>query len=337
MKISNETKIGALTIIAVVMLFLGFNFLKGKSLFKTGFYLYAKFPESNGLVSSNVVTINGFQAGTVSKITATKDLKEIDVEVKLNQDYDIPVNSTANISSNPLGSSSLEISLGDKKAFMKSNDTLLTVMTPGFLGRVGNQIRPLAETAKSTLKHIDTVMQNINNVLDSSSQMHMQEMVANLSNVTKNLTHTTELLNKALDLQTGAFAGTVRNVNSFTKNLADNNQRVDSLMINMTTASKHLSELDLNSAVDQLKASATQLSDMLNKMNSTDGTLGALINDRTLYNNVNSTARSLQTLLDDLRVHPKRYVNISVFGRKDKGDYLEKPLKQDTLPVTPRK
>lgn len=337
MKISNETKIGALTIIAIVMLFLGFNFLKGKSLFNGGFYLYAKFPQSNGLVASNIVTINGFQAGTVSAITATKDLKEIDVEIKLNQDYTIPSNSTANISSNPLGASSLEISLGDSKTFMKTKDTLLTVMTPGFLGQVGSQIRPLAETAKNTLQHIDTVMQNINNVLDSNAQVHMQEMVANLSTVTKNLTQTTELLNKALDLQTGAFAGTIRNVNSFTKRLADNNGKIDSVMDNLVSTSHHFSQLDLNGAVDQLKASATALSDMLKRLNSTDGSLGAMINDKELYNNFNRTATSLQTLLDDLRVHPKRYVNISVFGRKDKGNYLEKPLPQDSLPNTMRK
>ncbi|UAY54402.1 MlaD family protein [Arachidicoccus terrestris] len=337
MKISNETKIGALTIIAIVLLFLGFNFLKGKSLFKSGYYLYAKFPESNGLVASNVVTINGFQAGTVSKISASKDLKEIDVEVKLNQEYEIPDNSTANISSNPLGASSLEITLGDSKTLMKSKDTLLTVMTPGLLGQVGNQIRPLAETAKNTLQHIDTVMQNINQVMDSSSKEHLQEMVANLSVVTKNLTQTTALLNKALDLQTGAFAGSIKNINSFTQNLADNNAKLDSVMNNLSVATGKLAQVDLATTLDKLNSSMEQLSGIMKKANSTDGSLGALLNDRELYNNFNRTAKSLQTLLDDLRVHPKRYVNISIFGKKDKGNYLEKPLPQDSLPADFRK
>jgi phospholipid/cholesterol/gamma-HCH transport system substrate-binding protein len=330
MKISNETKIGALTIIAIVLLFLGFNFLKGKSLFKTGYYLYAKFPESNGLVASNVVTINGFQAGTVSKITASKDLKEIDVEVKLNQAYDIPKNSTANISSNPLGASSLEVNLGDSKELMKSGDTLMTVMTPGLLGQVGSQIRPLAETAKNTLQHIDTVMQNINQVMDSSAKGDIQDIVANLSVVTKNLTETTALLNKALDLQTGAFAGSIKNINSFTKNLADNNGQFDSVMNHLNVATAKFAQVDLATTLNKLNGSMEQLSAILAKANSTDGSLGALLNDKELYNNFNRTAKSLQTLLDDLRVHPKRYVNISVFGRKDKGNYLVKPLPQDS-------
>ncbi|SEA10482.1 phospholipid/cholesterol/gamma-HCH transport system substrate-binding protein [Arachidicoccus rhizosphaerae] len=330
MKISNETKIGALTIIAIVLLFLGFNFLKGKSLFKTGYYLYAKFPESNGLVASNVVTINGFQAGTVSKISASKDLKEIDVEVKLNQAYDIPKNSTANISSNPLGASSLEVTLGDSKDLMMSGDTLLTVLTPGLLGQMGRQIRPLAESAKNTLQHIDTVMQNINQVMDSSARGDIQDIVANLSVVTKNLTQTTALLNKALDLQTGAFAGSIKNINSFTKNLADNNQQFDSVMNHLNVATAKFAQVDLATTLNKLNGSMEQLSAILAKANSTDGSLGALLNDKELYNNFNRTAKSLQTLLDDLRVHPKRYVNISVFGRKDKGNYLEKPLPQDS-------
>lgn len=337
MKISNETKIGALTIIAIVMLFLGFNFLKGKSLFKTGYYLYAKFPQSNGLVSSNVVTINGFQAGTVSKISASKDLKEINVEVKLNQAYDIPDNSTANISSNPLGASSLEVTLGDSKNMMRSGDTLLTVLTPGFLGQVGSQIRPLAETAKNTLQHIDTVMQNINQVMDANAKEDIQQIVANLSVVTKNLTETTALLNKALDLQTGAFAGSVSNINSFTKNLADNNQKVDSVLDHLNVATDKLAQMDLKTTLDKLNGSMDAFAAILEKANSTDGSLGALLNDRELYNNFNRTAMSLQTLLDDLRVHPKRYVNISVFGKKDKGNYLEKPLPQDSTSADSRK
>ena len=337
MKISNETKIGALTIIAIVMLFLGFNFLKGKSLFKSGFYLYAKFPQSNGLVSSNVVTINGFQAGTVSRITASKDLKEISVEVKLNEAYEIPKNSTANISSNPLGSSSLEITLGDAKEHMQSNDTLVTVLTPGLLGQVGSQIKPLAETAKSTLQHIDTVMQNINQVLDSSAKSDLQAMVANLSVVTSNLTQTTALLNKALDLQNGAFAGSIKNLNSFTENLAANNGKFDSIMGNLSTATGNFAKLDLETTLKSLNGSMAQLSAIMQKANSTDGSLGALLNDKELYNNFNRTAKSLQTLLDDLRVHPKRYVNISVFGKKDKGGYLEAPLAQDSSSADHRK
>lgn len=337
MKISNETKIGALTIIALVFLFLGFNFLKGKSLFKSGFYLYAKFPESKGLVGSNPVFINGFQAGTVSQVTASKDLKQILVEIKLNQVYDIPASSVADISSNPLGTSSLEITLGKSGQLLKTNDTIATTLTQGILGMVGSQIRPLADQAKITLQHTDTVMQNINDVMDSAMRAHVREITANLSQVTEELIQTTRSLNAALNLQSGALATTVTSMNSFTKNLADNNQKISNIMTNMQTTTGNLSKADINGMVDKLKISTDLLNATLTRMQSDNGTLGALINNKNLYDQLLSTTKSLQILLDDLRVHPKRYINISIFGRKDKGDYLTRPLVQDNLPSSIQK
>ncbi|HEU0227427.1 MAG TPA: MlaD family protein [Arachidicoccus soli] len=337
MKINNETKIGALTIVAIVFLFLGFNFLKGKSIFKNGFYLYAKFPESKGIVGSNPVFINGFQAGTVSEVSASKDLKEILVEIKLNQDYNIPDSSLANINSNPLGTSSVEITLGKSTKFLSSKDTLITSLTPGFLGMVGSQIKPLAEQAKNTLQDFDSVMLNINQILDSTGKENLQQIIVNLNNITQGLVTTTHSFNEALNFQTGAFAGIVRNFDDFSKNLAANNGKLDSIMTNMQKTTNNLSEADIKGVMDKLKGSVDSLNLVFAKINSTDGTLGAIINSKELYNNLNTTTNSLRILLDDLRVHPKRYVNISVFGKKDKGNYLVKPLPQDTLSSSTQK
>ncbi|MGF7231317.1 MlaD family protein [Arachidicoccus sp.] len=337
MKINNETKIGALTIVAIVFLFLGFNFLKGKSLFKNGFYLYAKFPESKGIVGSNPVFINGFQAGTVSEVSASKDLKEILVEIKLNQPYDIPDNSLADINSNPLGTSSVEISLGKSKKILSSNDTLITSLTPGFLGMVGSQIKPLAEQAKNALQDFDSLMTNVNQILDSTGKANMQQIILNLNSITRRLDTTTRSVNAALNFQTGAFAGIIRNFDDFSKNLAANNGKFDSIMTNMQKTTNNLSEADIKGVMEKLKGSADSLNLVFAKINSTDGSLGAIINSKELYNNLNATANSLHILLDDLRVHPKRYVNISVFGKKDKGNYLVKPLPHDSLPPSPQK
>ncbi len=98
----------------------------------------------------------------------------------------------------------------------------------------------------------------------------------------------------------------------------------------MDSTTSHLAAADIQGVVNTFKASATQLNTLIAKANSTDGSIGALINSKDLYNNINNSIRSLNTLMDDLRVHPKRYVNISVFGKKDKGDYLTSPLKDST-------
>jgi phospholipid/cholesterol/gamma-HCH transport system substrate-binding protein len=119
-------------------------------------------------------------------------------------------------------------------------------------------------------------------------------------------------------------------VNSFTQNLAANNGKLTNVMNNMEETTGHLAKADIDGVVNKLRNSVDQLNSAMTRLNSTDGSIGALLNDKQLYNNMNNTVRSLNILMDDLRVHPKRYVSFSVFGKKDKGTPLTAPLPVDT-------
>ena len=153
MKINNETKVGALTAIAITLLILGFNFLKGKSLFKSGTFIYAKYKDTKGLMVSNPVFINGLQVGAVYELEeANKNLDTIIVAIKLSKELNIPVNSVAGISSNPLGGSSVIISMGDKKQYLRSGDTVYTVDNPGVLGDITNKLTPVVDQIKVTVQ-----------------------------------------------------------------------------------------------------------------------------------------------------------------------------------------
>src|SRR5919107_6323806 len=146
MKVSNETKIGALTAIAVTLLVLGFNFLKGKSFLKSGRYLYAKYPDTKGLMPSNAVYINGYQVGNVSEIEAgNKSLTSIVATIKLKEDYNIPDNSVASINARPLGSPSIDIQLGTSSTYLKSKDTIRSAESGGFLGDITNKLGPVTD------------------------------------------------------------------------------------------------------------------------------------------------------------------------------------------------
>lgn len=334
MKISNEFKIGALTIFAVLFLFLGFNFLKGKNIFKNGYFLYAKFSESKGLQTSNPVIINGFQAGSVYSIKASKDLREITVEIKLNQDFLIPENSLASINSNPLGASSLEIDLGDGKTVLSSGDTLRSTYTEGLFGQVSSQIVPLADQAKLTLRTADSLISSLNKTMDSSTRQHLQQTVENLSHVTSNLVYVTGAVQKLLETQSEAIASTLANMNKFAANLSENNARINASMMYVESATKNLSELQIQKTLDQLSGTMAKLDSTIVRINSKEGTIGALINDRKIYDQLSETTRSINTLLDDLRVNPKRYVHFSLFGKKADNHYLVKPL-EPTKGYTP--
>jgi phospholipid/cholesterol/gamma-HCH transport system substrate-binding protein len=327
MKISNETKIGALTVVAVVFLILGFNFLKGKSVLKTGFFLYAKYTDLKKLSASNAVFANGFQIGTVYSTTATDpSLRELLVEIKLSADYHIPVNSLASIETNPLGAPVLNIQLGNSTKFFQTGDTIRSVENAGMFGAISNKLGPLSDQLTLTLITLDSLMRNFNSVLDPNTKGNLRSVIANLNTATASITSSTISLQKLLNVQTGALAQSLKHVSDFTGNLAKNNDKIDSTLSYLQTTTRNLSQADVDGLINGFKRSADSLSNIINSINSTNGSLGALINDKSLYNNLNNITRSLNVLIDDLRAHPKRYVNISLFGGKSKGDYLTAPL-----------
>jgi phospholipid/cholesterol/gamma-HCH transport system substrate-binding protein len=327
MKISNETKVGALTAIAITLLILGFNFLKGKTLFKTGNLLYAKYTDTKGIMVSNPVFINGYQVGSVYDIeNADDNLSAIVITIKLKSNYNIPVNSLATIKENPLGSNSIQIALGDGKKYLNSGDTVLTASTAGLLGDVMNKIGPVGDQIKTTVHSLDSVLKNINSIFDPNTRNNLQQVIANINKTTASLVVSSASLQAMMNQQSGAIAQSMSNVASFTKNLSDNNEKVTKMLSNMEKTTDNLAKADLAGSVDKLKTTITSLNTILDKMNSQDGSLGKLMNDKALYNNLTNTIRSANILLDDLRVHPKRYVNVSVFGRKDKSTPLMAPL-----------
>lgn len=136
----------------------------------------------------------------------------------------------------------------------------------------------------------------------------------------------TASLEQMMNIQNGAVAQSMNNLNSFTENLAANNNKINNTMSNVETTTSNLAKADIAGSVNNLQKAIDKLNNLLNKLDSKEGSLGLLMNDKSLYNNLNNTVRSVNTLVDDLKTHPKRYVNISVFGKKDKSTPLTAPL-----------
>lgn len=327
MKITNETKVGALSAIAITLLILGFNFLKGKSIFKSGSFLYAKYADTKGLMISNPVVINGLQIGSVYELEEQdKNIDTIIVAIKLNRELNIPVNSIATVSNNPLTSSSITIEMGTSKDFLKHDDTLLTSNNPGMLGNLTQRIIPLVDRVTVTVQSLDSVLKNINTVFDPYTKNNMQEVVANANKTMAYLVTSAASLNTLLNNQTGVLSKSLNNVNSFTQTLARNNDKVDHMMANIETATTNFSKADIDGTINQLRGTVERLNAAVEKIDSKDGSLGLLLNDKQVYKNLENTTRSLNILMDDIRINPKRYVSISVFGGKSKGQPLTSPL-----------
>ncbi len=333
MKISNEAKIGLLAVLGIVLLIVGFNFLKGKNLFKKDNKLYAVYSDVQGLAKSNPVVINGLQIGRIESLEGGKDLKRILVTVSLYKDVNIPVNSLALINPNLLGSPSMEIQLGNSNQYLQNGDTLLTTLSGSAFNEALKIINPVLYEVRNAVKSLDSVLNVVTKVFDTRTKNNIKDIVENLNTVTRSFTVSAASLELMLDAQNGALGKSLDNVNVFTTNLNSNNERMNSIMENTRKATAHFASINLQRTIDSLNLVVSNLLEGSSKINSKEGSLGLLLNDKTLYNNLEATANKLNILLDDIRVHPKRYVNISIFGKKDKGDYLTAPLIDDTLKV----
>jgi phospholipid/cholesterol/gamma-HCH transport system substrate-binding protein len=321
MKISNETKVGALTAVAITVLILGFNFLKGKS--TGGNDIFAVFPNVEKLVVSNPVFINGLQVGKVTNLKEKdKNMSGIVVTITLSKDINIPRNSVATLNSELLGSTGVNIFLGTGADYIKEGDTLRTERSLGLTDKLQKSIDPAIDNINKTLLSLDDVLQKMNTILDPNTRNNLQGIIANLAT-------SSHSLEQLLNTESGMLAKTIGNLNTITSDFARNGPKIDSTFSNLQTATDKLSKAKIAEAIECMQRTMARLDGAIAKIDSKEGTVGLLLNDRQLYDEVRRTNRSLTILLDDLRVNPKRYINISLFGPKDKKGPLKAPL--DTL------
>lgn len=335
MKFSNETKVGLLAVIAILVLVLGFNFLKGQNLFSRPPTLYAKFADIGSLEKSNAVKINGLTIGTVYNVTqADKIVDSIVVEIHITRDVKIPRGSVAFIDGSVLGAAFINVEKPRQPpaSFYQSGDTMSTRLELSLIGNIQSQLAPTITRVNETLDSMKIAIGGISDVFDPRTKNNMQDLIANM---TVSSAHLQRLLNS----QTGALAQSLANVNSVTGNLARNNDAINSSIRNVEVTTSKLANANIEGTVAAMESAVNELKNTIANLNSKNGSLGLLMNDRELYDRmnkviqrINSAALSAEITIDDLRLHPKRYVNISVFGGKNKGEPLSSPSAKDTIP-----
>lgn len=318
MKISNETKIGALTAISITLLILGFNMLKGKSLFSRNTTLFAIYDKVNGLQASNSVLVNGLVVGNVSSLDVMDEaVGHILVKLTIKRKIRIPKNSVAHIiSADLLGTKAIRIEYGNAGDYLHDNDTIATAVDGALTDIVMKQLMPVTAKVQGTLAQLDAVLMSIRNILEEpGTKNHLRATLANLHTTTDHLSQVSEKTEVLVD-----------NLNNITGNLKKNNEHITQILSNTEKATGVLADGKLENIIQHIQETASQLNDVMTKLNKTDGSLGLLLNDKKLYNNLEVASQSLNLLLQDLHRNPQRYVHFSLFGRKNK----IQPLK-DTL------
>ncbi|MBS1647231.1 MAG: MCE family protein [Bacteroidetes bacterium] len=332
MNFSKETKTGIVVVVAIFIVIYGFNFLSGIDLFKKSNTIYAVYSKTDGLMEANPVLINGVKVGQVQKTNLMQYQGEYKVLVTMilsNKKLQIPKGSVAKlISSDLLGSKAIDIKiLPNSNDFIHDEDTLKGDVEDDLKTSVDKRLTPLQKKAESLISSIDSVMQVVQAVLNENVRKNLIASFDNLHNSLISLQHASSSLDGIMSGEKATIAQILRKVESLASNLEKNNGKITNILSNFSTLSDSLAKANIKNTIEHANMAIAQANTMLENINSGKGTLGKLIKNDSIYNNLNRASDDLDKLLVDLKEHPKRYVSISVFGGKDKSKKKDKKNK----------
>ena len=317
MKIANEVRIGILGVAAIAVFVLGYNFLRGKGFFSSKKTIKALYSKVEGLKPANRISLNGFDIGTVTDMYVTDGdvSKGITVEMAVNKDINIPTDSKAMIISDGLlGGKAVKLELGTSAKFIEGNGFINGDVQYGLLDKVGAELDPIINDLKHTLASLDTAITGVKNILNPSTQSNIKSAMANLNVTTQEFASLATTLGK----QKENINSVMRNLNGFSDNLNKKNGTINRTLENLETTTQNFSKIQLEQTVAKLDKTLADFQTTLGKVNSGKGSLGLLMNDAKLYNNLKNTSETLNNLLYDLSARPYRYVNLNLFGGKKK-------------------
>ena len=308
MKFTKEIKVGFLAILGIMMSVFSYNYLKGINLFENNRKFTVKYEKVDGLSVSNPVTMNGFKIGKVQKINFnSKNTRELLVDIVVVNDVIFPKTSLAELYETGLiGGKAIAI-IPDYKndsTIAIDGDYLKGVIKPG-LTELVNQILPQVQLQiEAVMKNAEIVLQNINTLFDDETKKELKSSIEDFSNLTNSLSETSDEISKLI----------ANNSENLTNSLSD----FKSATSNIKIITDNLKSNDIKSITTNLNSLVNNLNSITTSLKNSEGTVGKLINDKSIYDNLENTTNQLNRLIEDIKLNPNRYINFSVFGKKNK-------------------
>ena len=303
-----EVKIGIFAVVMLLALWAGIRFLSGIDIFSRNIIYYATYENVSGLQTAAPITIHGVKVGTIESITFDPS-KGSDVEVALavKRQYRLPVDTRAVIYDNGImGGKAIKLDLGSSSELLKRGDQIISDAGSDMMSSIGNELGDLKGKLTVVADNLATALANINTLVEQNTD--------NLSGTISNLNSISSSLDGVLKSERKNIEGIVTSLNGLAEMLDQNTERFDRIIGNVDAVAEQLEQAKVDSLVQAFTSTADNLSRMLASINAGEGTVGELMNDKELYDNLAAASGNLSALLADLKEHPARYVHISVFG-----------------------
>jgi phospholipid/cholesterol/gamma-HCH transport system substrate-binding protein len=316
MKIANETKVGIMAAFSIAILIIGYNFLKGNAIFSNETILYAKYSHVDGLAVSKPVLINGFQIGRVDKLELQPD-GSILATLKIKGKYEIPKNSIAKLEQTDLlGSKAIVMALGSGADYAQDGDTLNANVAKGLL----ETVQPVQKKAEVIIAKMDSILTSVNSILNPNFQKNVDKSFNSIASTLSSLEATSKKVDHLVGSEGSRVSAILANVESISNNLKKNNEKINAILDNIGTVTDQVAAANFKQTIENANKAVADLQGIVSKVNNGQGSLGLLVNDTKMYDNLNNASKNLDNLIIDLKQNPKRYVHFSVFGggKKDK-------------------
>ncbi|MDR3694884.1 MlaD family protein [Mucilaginibacter sp.] len=312
MKITNETKIGVLAVIGITILILGYSFLRGDDVFSGTNKFYAVYSSVDGLAISKPVLVNGFQIGRISKMKLQANGSTV-VELSVDRQYKVPKNTLAKlVSTDLLGSKAIVFVFGNSNLPAQDKDTLRADIQ----GSLAESLQPIQMKAEKLISKLDSSLAAVNKILNPNFQKNVDRSFASIANSLQTLEGTTKKIDDLVSTQTVHINSIMSNTETVTSNLKTSSANLNGITANFEKVSNDVANSNIKQTLDNANKAMADLQATISKINTNNGTLGMLLNDRQVYDNLQNATNNLNSLFIDIKAHPKKYVSFSVFGGK---------------------
>ena len=313
-----ELKIGVIGIFSIFLLIWGISFLKGNNIFENSNEYYSIYKNIDGLESSAPVRINGLTVGNVTDIYFHPNSSgDIIVKFTLNNDIKFPRNSIAKIyNSDIMGTKAVKLIYGNSNIFASAGDTLYSEIEDGLKDEVNKQVLPLKNKAEELISSIDSVMTVITTVLDKDARESLSSSLRSLNRTFSTMELAMVRLDSVIYKNDIRISNIIQNVESITTNLHNNNDFIATTLKNFEAISDSIAKSNIKSTINNLDKSLADFDKILQKIEKGEGTIGLLLNDKEMYNNLTSASNQLDLLIEDMKKYPKRYLTFSLIGGK---------------------